>query len=195
MKKESSKILLDRKLTIKKILLFDLDDEIDTKTNEDDHYSILENVDIDIKMQILKEAAGFIKENPKMKIEVNLQSINLNVNSTIYEAIKNIDSILSDDFLNTLEMLQTEKKKILENAIKIDILHLWFSKSQSWKKFFVVLSEGYLYFFVSAKDLAYNRYIFVKDCVVLEYKDKVSPEGKNAFSVNLKKNLIMRNII
>ena len=177
-------------MTIKKILTFDSDNEIDIKKNEDDHYSIIENVDVNITLQILKEAAGFIKENPKIKIEVGLQSIIVNVNSTIYEAIKNIDSIFSDDFLNTLEMLQTEKKKILENAIKIDILHLWFSKSQSWKKFFVVLSEGYLYFFVSAKDLAYNSYIFVKDCVVMEYSDKLCQEGNNAFSVNLKNNLI-----
>lgn len=178
-------------MTIKKVLIFDSDNEKEVnKKNEDDYYSMIENVNVNIRLQMLKETAGFIKENPKIKIEIDLESIILNVNSTIYDAIKNIDSILSDDFLNTLEMLQTEKKKILENAIKIDILYLWYTKTLSWKKFFVVLSEGYLYLFSSAKDLAYNSYIFVKDCVVMEYNDNLGQENNNAFSVNLKNNFI-----
>ena len=81
----------------------------------------------------------------------------------------------------SMEMIQTEKKTLLINAKKIGEIWKRGTKIYNWKKFFCVLSGGYLYFYEKAKEKNYDSYFYVKKSQIKKITENI--EMKNAFQV------------
>lgn len=100
---------------------------------------------------ILKDLAAQIEfsinlKTKKLKLKGKVNEIDISANLGMMKLLMNIGDAFTLDN-NILQVMKIDKDSIMKSSKKIDLFYCLESQSSSWKQYYVVFSESYLYFY------------------------------------------------
>ena len=82
----------------------------------------------------------------KLKLKGEINEIDITANQEKMKLLMNIgEAFALDD--NILQVMKIDKDSIMQSSKKIDLFYCLVQQSSTWKQYFVVISESYLYFY------------------------------------------------
>ena len=137
---------------------------------KNERFQIIENLRLKSRIQRLKI---FSLNRPKLKTDINFEILTINCSPKTFSDLLKFKKFFNNPDFRTQELLQTEMKSLFDNAYRKGVLRKKEATFKNWSNYFVVFSGGYLYFFLSPKDIKYSSYLYIKDSVVKECANEI----------------------
>ncbi|CAD8058857.1 unnamed protein product [Paramecium sonneborni] len=163
--------------------------------NIDGSYSIIQNIRVIIRAQILRGCSKPPKELPQIIIDGELPQLDIFVNPNIYskilkieecfvESIGEYEEVLKKQTRLSIDKAQTEKTVLYESATKVG--KIW-KRGQllTWSQYIGVLSGGYIYLFVKIQDQQPEYHFWVKNSEFIDISEEEAGMN-NAFQIKNK---------
>jgi len=138
--------------------------------NRNEKFQIIENLELRAHIQRIK---AFSRERASMRIMVVFQPVTLNFSQKTFSDLMNFKKFFNNPDFRTQELLQTEMKPLFDHAFRKGMLKKKENTFKNWSNYYVVFNGGYLYFFLSPKDVKYSGYLYIKDSVVKECASEI----------------------
>ena len=135
-----------------------------------ERFQIIEQLKLQVIIQRVKVISA---EIASMKVLVDFERVRLNLSQKRLNDLMKFTKVFNNPDLRTQELLQTETKPLFEHAFRKGMLKRKEHTFKNWSSYYVVFNGGYLYFFLSPKDVKYSGYVYIKESVVTECSGEI----------------------
>ncbi len=151
-------------------------------TDKNFMFDVLEDFSVTLEVDILKAKGHVLKDKPRVSVAATIHQIKMNLSSKTLIDLKEMGKLFSNPDYGVQELLQTDKKNLIDAAYKLGGLQKRSKQlKKGWNECYVVFSGNCLYFFNHPKDILYESYVYVKDASVKE----ASKEAGKSYTIKV----------